>query len=83
MIRREFITLLGGAAAWPVAAWAQQERMRRIGALIGTPESDPEAQARVAALRDGLAQRGWTEGRNLHVDYRWAFTRSPLPGESG
>jgi ABC-type uncharacterized transport system substrate-binding protein len=76
MRRREFITLIGRAvAAWPLTARAQpSERMRRIGALIGTPESDPESQARVAALREGLAQRGWNEGRNLRVDYRWAGT---------
>jgi putative ABC transport system substrate-binding protein len=74
MKRREFIKLVGGAAAmWPMAARGQQgERVRRIGALIGTPESDPESQARVATLREGLAQRGWSEGRNLRVDYRWA-----------
>jgi putative ABC transport system substrate-binding protein len=75
MRRRDFITLLGGAAAWPVTARAQpSERVRRIGVLIGTLESDPESQARVAALREGLAQRGWTEGRNLRVDCRWTGT---------
>jgi putative ABC transport system substrate-binding protein len=77
MRRREFITLLGGAAAvWPIAARAQQpERVRRIGALIGgSAENDPESRARVAALREGLAQRGWSEGRNLRIDYRWAGT---------
>jgi ABC-type uncharacterized transport system substrate-binding protein len=73
MKRREFITLLGGAAVWPLVARAQpSERVRRIGALIGAPESDPESQARVAAFREGLEQRGWSEGRNLRVDYRWA-----------
>ncbi len=72
MRRREFITLLGGAAAWPVTARAQQgERMRRIGALMGYPESDPEGQARVAAFRDGLQKLGWTEGRNIRMDIRW------------
>jgi putative ABC transport system substrate-binding protein len=72
--RREFITLLGGAAAaWPLEARAQLgERMRRIGALIGGAETDPESRARVAALREGLEQRGWSEGRNLRIDYRWA-----------
>ena len=78
MKRREFITLLGGAAgAWPVAARAQQpgERVRRIGALIaGSGENDPESRARVAALREALAQRGWSEGRNLRIDYRWTGT---------
>ena len=78
MKRREFITLLGGAAAaWPLAARAQQgERMRRIGALIGGAETDPESRARVAALREGLEQRGWSEGRNLRIDYRWASADS-------
>ena len=72
--RREFITLLGGAAAaWPLAAHAQQpERMRRIGVLMGYPESDPEAQAFIAAFRDELKKFGWTEGRNTRIDTRWA-----------
>ena len=76
--RREFITLLGGAAAvCPLAVRAQQgERMRRIGALIGGAETDPESRARVAALREGLEQRGWSEGRNLRIDYRWASADS-------
>jgi ABC-type uncharacterized transport system substrate-binding protein len=71
--RREFITLLGGAAAaWPLGAWAQQgERVRRIGVLMHLPESDPEAQARVRALLQGLQQLGWSEGRNVRIDYRF------------
>ena len=75
MKRREFITLLGGAAAtWPLAARAQQEgeRIRRIGVLMGYPEGDPQAQANVTALRQGLQDLGWTEGRNVLIDYRWA-----------
>jgi putative ABC transport system substrate-binding protein len=74
--RREVITLLGAAAAWPLAARAQQpEHIRRIGALIGgVAETDSESRARVAALREGLAQRGWSEGRNLRIDYYWAGT---------
>jgi putative tryptophan/tyrosine transport system substrate-binding protein len=72
MRRRDFITLLGGvAAAWPLAARAADERLRRIGVLMGYPESDPEAQAWVAAFRQGLQKLGWAEGRNLHADYRW------------
>jgi putative tryptophan/tyrosine transport system substrate-binding protein len=73
MQRREFITLLGGAvAAWPLAARAQQgERMRRIGVLMGIGESDPEAKPRVEALQNGLQELGWTEGRNIHLEYRW------------
>jgi putative ABC transport system substrate-binding protein len=70
--RREFITLLGGAAAWPLAARAQQgERMRRIGVLMHLPENDPETQARVRALLEGLQQLGWTDGRNVRIDYRF------------
>src|ERR1700731_4347926 len=73
MKRREFITLLGGAAAaWPLAARAQQgERMRRIGVLTDYEENDPQGRDRVAALRLGLQQLGWVEGRNLHIDYCW------------
>jgi putative tryptophan/tyrosine transport system substrate-binding protein len=71
MRRREFIKLVGGAAAWPLAARAQQpERMRRIGVLIGFDESDPEGQARLAAFRQGLEVLGWTDGSNLRIDYR-------------
>jgi putative tryptophan/tyrosine transport system substrate-binding protein len=74
MKRREFISLLGGAAAaWPLAARAQQgERMRRIGVLMHLSENDPEAQRLVATFREGLAQLGWTEGRNLRIDNRWS-----------
>src|SRR5262245_57875904 len=73
MRRREFITLLGGAAAWPIMARAQQpERVRRIGVLMGYPEGDPQAQANVTALRQGLREVGWTKGRNVQIDYRWA-----------
>jgi putative ABC transport system substrate-binding protein len=72
VLRREFITLLGGtAAAWPVAARAQQnERMRRIGVLMGLAADDAEAQDRIAAFEQGLQQSGWTNGRNLQIDYR-------------
>ena len=73
MRRREFITLLGSAAAWPVAARSQQtERVRRIGVLMEYAESDSDAQARVAAFRDGLQKIGWAEGRNIKIDTRWA-----------
>ena len=77
MRRREFITLLGGAAAaWPLAARAQQpDRMRRIGVLMGFAESDPEAQAWIAAFREGLQKLGWAEGRNIRIDTRWATPR--------
>jgi putative ABC transport system substrate-binding protein len=73
MRRRDFITLVGGAAAWPLAARAQQaERMRHIGALIGASESDPEWRAYVAVFREELARLGWTEGRNLRIDFRFS-----------
>jgi putative ABC transport system substrate-binding protein len=75
MKRREFIALLGGAAAtWPLAGRAQQDqRVRRIGVLMGDfPENGPEAQAVVAAFREGLQKLGWTEGRNIRIDTRWA-----------
>src|SRR5262252_8940305 len=74
MKRRDFIALLGGAAAaWPLAARATQaERMRRIGVLMGYPEGDPQAQANVTALLQGLQNLGWIEGRNVQIDYRWA-----------
>ena len=73
MRRREFITLLSGAAlAWPLSARAQQqERMRRIGVLMGFAESDREGQALIAAFREGLQKLGWAEGRNIRIDYRW------------
>jgi putative ABC transport system substrate-binding protein len=71
--RREFITLLGGAAAaWPLAARAQQaERVRRIGLLMGTAD-DREGQARVTALKQGLQELGWTDGRNIQIETRFA-----------
>jgi len=70
--RREFISLIGGAAAWPLAARAQQgERMRRIGVLMNLASDDAEGQARLAAFRQGLQQLGWTVGRNVQIDYRW------------
>ena len=66
--------LLGGAAAaWPLAARAQQpERMRRIGVLMHTAADDPESQARVAAFVQGLQEAGWTVGRNVRIDFRWS-----------
>jgi putative ABC transport system substrate-binding protein len=73
MKRRAFITLIGGAAAaWPLAARAQQvEPMRRIGVLMSTAADDPEGQARIAAFQQGLQQFGWTIGRNARIDSRW------------
>src|SRR6516225_7902676 len=68
--RRDFITLLGGAAAWPVAARAQATQ-RRIGVFMGYAEGDPEAQALVQVFRLGLRELGWREGENLQIEYRW------------
>jgi putative ABC transport system substrate-binding protein len=79
MKRREFITLLGGAAAWPLAARAQQpERMRRIGVLMNIAADDPQAQARIGALLEGLQPLGWSVGRNLQIDARWAAADAGL-----
>jgi putative tryptophan/tyrosine transport system substrate-binding protein len=73
MQRREFVGLVGGAAAWPLAARAQQGgRIRRIGLLQWLAESDPETQARTLAFRQALKALGWTEGRNISIDYRFA-----------
>ena len=72
MRRRDFIALLGGTVAWPLAARAQQgTRMRRIAVLWPFPESDPLARADIAELRRALQSLGWTEGRNVRIDYRW------------
>ena len=72
--RRKFLaTLLGGAAAWPLAAGAQQGGgMRRIGVLMGTAQNDPDQKTSLAALLEGLAALDWRDGRNIHIEYRWA-----------
>ena len=70
MRRRDFVTLLGGAAAWPLTARAQQpERMRRIGVLMNLAADDPEAPARLMAFAQGLQQLGWTDGRNVRIEH--------------
>jgi len=81
MKRRQFITLVGGAAvSWPLAARAQQpDRVRRIAVLMSVPESDPEAQHWLGAFSEGLQRVGWTAGRNIRLDYRWA---APFDAES-
>jgi putative ABC transport system substrate-binding protein len=78
MRRREFITLLrGAAAAWPLAARAQQsERVRRIGVLLPATADDPDFQARVGAFLQGLQQSGWSIGRNVRIDTRWATAKA-------
>jgi putative ABC transport system substrate-binding protein len=73
MKRREFITLLGSAAAWPLTAHAQQrERIRRVGVLVGLAENDPEIKARLVGFRQGFEKFGWSEGSNVRIDYRFA-----------
>jgi putative ABC transport system substrate-binding protein len=75
--RRDFISLLGSAVAWPLTARAQQpDGVRQIGVLMGYAGSDSDAQARVAAFRDGLQKLGWAEGRNIRIDTRW-----PIPAD--
>ena len=72
MRRRDFIAGLGSAAAWPLAAWAQQDDgVRRIGVLTGADENDPVAETYVFAFTRALADLGWTEGRNVRMDLRW------------
>ena len=70
--RRDFIAGLGGAAAWPLAAGAQQgNRVRRIGVLMAFDENDPAGKLRVSAFTQALASLGWTDGRNVRIDFRW------------
>jgi len=73
MRRREFIAGLGSAAAWPVMARGQQgDRVRRIGVLMPLDQNDPEGKARLSAFTQGLADLGWTDGRNVRMDVHWA-----------
>ena len=79
--RRDFITLLGGAAsAWPLAARAQPKKMRRVGVLSPLAADDPEMQARLAAFRQGLERLGWSDERNIHIDIRYARPIAQAPG---
>jgi putative tryptophan/tyrosine transport system substrate-binding protein len=71
MRRRAFIGVLGGAAAWPLAAHTQPNRVRRVGVLMGYAETDPTALAFLAAFKQGLAALGWSEGKNLYIEVRW------------
>jgi ABC-type uncharacterized transport system substrate-binding protein len=75
VIRRDFVTLLGGAAAWPLTARAQ-ERVKRVGVLLPGSADNPEYQARLAAFHQGLAVLGWTIGRNVHIETRWATSNA-------
>ena len=80
MKRREFITLLTGAVAWPLAARAQQsERVRRIGVLMSARPDDPYQTTYLSAFMQGLQERGWTIGRNVRVDYRWEHNETMPP----
>src|SRR5438128_823567 len=73
MRRREFMTLVGAGAAWPLAAPAQQSgSMRRVGVLMNVAADDPESAARIAGFLNELQQFGWSDGRNVHIDTRWA-----------
>jgi putative ABC transport system substrate-binding protein len=73
MRRRDFISIFGSAVAWPLAARAQQaDAMPRVGALFGTAENDPEGRNRIDAFRQGLEKLGWTPGKNLRIEARWA-----------
>jgi putative tryptophan/tyrosine transport system substrate-binding protein len=75
MKRREVITLLAGAVAWPLAARAQQgERVRRIGVVVNLAAEDPESKARIGAFLQRLSELGWTSGRNVRIDFRWSAT---------
>jgi len=75
--RRDFVTLLGGAAAmWPLAARAQQDPTRRVGVLMASAADDSESQARITAFMQGLRRLGWSDGGNLRVDTRWATTNA-------
>jgi putative tryptophan/tyrosine transport system substrate-binding protein len=77
--RRQFITLIGGAAAWPLAARAQPRKpMRRIGVLTNLTAGDQEAQSRIAGFLQGLQERGWVVGRNVRIDYRWGGNDAAL-----
>src|SRR5207249_3024297 len=78
MRRRDFISLAGGiAAVWPLAARAQQA-MRKLGVLMIVAEDDPDSKRRIAAFRQGLRDLGWQDGRNIHIEYRWAAGRPDL-----
>jgi putative ABC transport system substrate-binding protein len=72
MRRRAFITLLGGAAAWPFAARAQQQRMRRLGVFMGFVENDPEGALWLSSFTQAFQELGWVDGRSVQIDVRWS-----------
>ena len=79
MRRRDFIPLIGSVAAWPLAAHAQQPNgVRRVSVLLGIAENDPEAKSRVKAFQQGLRDLGWSEPRNIQIDYRFAASNLDL-----
>jgi putative tryptophan/tyrosine transport system substrate-binding protein len=81
--RRDFITLLGGAAAWPLAARAQQtERVRRVGVLMSVGADGPDGQPRLAAFLKRLQELGWTDGHNVRIDVRWGADNSGTQNSS-
>jgi putative ABC transport system substrate-binding protein len=79
MKRREFIGLIGGASVWPLAALAQRDEvLRLVGVLMAVAENDPDNQDRIAAFRRGLADLGWKDGQNIHIEFRWAAGKIDL-----
>src|SRR4051794_26565551 len=82
MKRRKFITVLTGAAAWPLAARAQPRSVRRVGVISTISENDPEAKKRLTAFQQGLEQLGWNAGRNIRLDFSWTKKPSVRPSSS-
>ncbi|MGC2714737.1 MAG: ABC transporter substrate-binding protein, partial [Pseudolabrys sp.] len=79
MKRREFIKVIAGSAVgWPLAAQAQLDRIRRVSMLLGIPENDPETKSRIRGFQLGMRDAGWVEGRNVHIEYRYATDRDAI-----
>src|SRR5436190_13608792 len=78
MRRRDFIALLGSTTVWPLSAHAQQNHVRRLSVVLGIAENDPEAKSRVKALQQGLRDLGWSDPRNIQIDYRFASSDPDL-----
>src|SRR5687768_1977637 len=79
MRRRTFVAVLGGTAVWSLAARGQSSPVKRLGMLLPFAETDPEAQRRIAAFREGMEKLGWKEGRNVQFEYRWTRASNPQP----